>query len=127
MSDAKLGRYVRRLSPDERGSVLDGQHPDGISEEPMLRADGSDIDLTVLDALMAEFVSRRASGQWNDDRATVDRWLSPRVHYALRLTRNLAADREMWEWLAVRYQDHTYWRWFDRNAVTVGENRWYGP
>src|SRR4051812_8125011 len=117
MSDATLAKYNRRLSPDERESLLDGRLPASIEENAILRSDGSVIDLTALDALMKEFARTRDGGQWSDDRATADRWLAPRVHYALRLTRNVASDRGIWEWLAVRYADHTYWRWFDRNAV----------
>jgi hypothetical protein len=85
------------------------------------------IDVTVLDALMKEFALRRDAGAWSDDRAAADRWLAPRVHYALRLSREIASDRGAWEWLAIRYQDHTQWRWLDHNAGTVGEDHWFGP
>jgi hypothetical protein len=127
MSEAALARYDRRLSPDERGTAIAGRLPLGIEEEAVLRSNGSGIDLTVLDGLMKDFDRRRDAGEWSNDRATADRWLAPRVHYALRLTRDIASDRRIWEWLAVRYQTHTFWRWLDTNAVTVTEDHWFGP
>jgi hypothetical protein len=131
MSEPILHRYSRRLSPADRGAALDRALPDTVTEEVVVRADGGTIDIAVLDALMDELYRRRDAGQWTDDRASVDRWLAPRVHHALRLTRELASDRTLWEWLAVRYANHTYWRWFDkgleRGSVGISEDRWWGP
>jgi hypothetical protein len=41
-----------------------------------------------------------------------DAWLAPRLHYALRLTRREASDRELWRWLGCVYAaDYVRWRW----------------
>lgn len=41
------------------------------------------------------------------DKFETDAWLAPRLHYALRLPRRLAADRGLWTWLATEYA-HPY-------------------
>ena len=112
MSD--LRRSIPDPPDDEEGGEL------------VRRPDGSTVDLGVLDELLAEFARRRAAGEWARDRATSDRWLAPRLHYALRLTRAEAADRRIWTWLADRHSDIVGWRWRDE-AGQVAEDRRVGP
>jgi hypothetical protein len=127
MSEDVLCRYSARLSADDRGSVLDGQLPHGVEGMPVLRENGSTIPTAVVDSLMAECQRRRDDGAWSSDRTEVDRWLAPRIHYALRLTRQRASDRSLWEWLAMRYHEHTVWRWADPLTNVVGDDRYFGP
>ena len=127
MSEPTLAIYSRRLVEDDRSSLFDGRLPVGLDEEPVLRTTGSSIKISVLDALMREATRRRDAGDWADDRATVDRWLAPRVHASLRLDRATAADRAVWEWLAIRYHQHTQWRWGNPDTGAVADDRWYGP
>lgn len=93
--------------------------------EPVLRADGRHVSVAALDDLVAEAEERRRSGAWAADRTECDRWLAPRVHWALRLTRAQAADPLMWLWVALRHSDHVVWRWSGEKGVI--EDRWAGP
>lgn len=46
-----------------------------------------------------------------DDPPASDRWLAPRVHSALRLTRSEAGGRWLWAWLAAHeFDDYARWR-----------------
>jgi hypothetical protein len=67
----------------------------------------------------------RFYGDWADDPAVSDRWLAPRLHYCLRLTRTQASDRNLWAWLAVHYNSYVRWRWSDDNR-DVSDDRWDG-
>jgi hypothetical protein len=42
------------------------------------------------------------------------------------LTRATAADRRLWEWVAVHFDEYTRWRWSDRDDVTIAPDRWFG-
>lgn len=127
MSEPVLLRYSRRLSPSERDAFLDDHAPAGVDEEPVHRANGAAIPIGVFEDLMYDLGVRRERGDWDDDRAASDRWLAPRVHHALRLTRDLASDRRMWDWLSVQTQTYLDWRWFDQKTGTISEDRWHGP
>lgn len=116
---------LRRLITAEPVSYCD---PDEVRErsEPVRRRDGGFVEIDVFDELMVEFVRRRVDGVWDDDRAASDRWLAPRLHYALRLTRREAADRLMWAWVANRYHEVVHWRWTDANGE-IAASRLVGP
>ncbi|WP_433802562.1 DUF6339 family protein [Actinomycetospora sp. CA-084318] len=84
------------------------------------------MSIDLFDELMVEFVRRRVDGAWDDDRSASDRWLAPRLHYALRLTRREAADRLSWAWIANRQLEVVQWRWADANGE-VATDRLVGP
>jgi hypothetical protein len=92
---------------------------------PVLRRGCAAPTVDVLDALMAETRRRQRGDEW-PDRASSDRWLAPRVHYALRLHRVEAADRGMWQWIALRYPWYLNWRWSGAGGV-IANDRWWGP
>src|SRR5690349_5484270 len=74
------------------------------------RTSGS-ISLEPLNSLHYYWASHKDSWQKPEES---DRWLAPRVHYALRLTRSEASDRETWHWLARNsWADYVRWRWSD--------------
>ncbi|WP_165691923.1 DUF6339 family protein [Mycolicibacterium conceptionense] len=89
------------------------------------RPDGTTSELDTLDALMTEIKTRTTAANW-DDRTHSDRWIAPRIHYALRLLRYEAADRGVWQWLALRYPWYVEWRWAGPGG-TVADDRWWGP
>jgi hypothetical protein len=37
------------------------------------------------------------------DQYALDRWLAPRLHHALRVSRRVASDRNFWAWIAMRF------------------------
>jgi hypothetical protein len=57
------------------------------------------------------------------DPPEADRWLAPRVHAALRVTRREAADKSLWGYLGVvRFENYVRWRFKDAPA-----SRFIGP
>ena len=62
-----------------------------------------------------------AQRQFGDDRAASDRWLAPRVHNVLRLSRREAARRGSWLWLGVvAAPEYVRWRFPGSDGVTDG-------
>lgn len=94
-----------------------------LHSEPVTRAcDGQRVPLDCLAALIDQFIKRQST--W-PDRSASDRWLAPRLHYALRLGRTEAADPDLWAWLGVRFLEYVEWRWSGRTDIP--ENRFRGP
>ena len=53
----------------------------------------------------------------------VDQWLAPRLHWAMRITRRQASDRNLWFWLATEYPEFVQARW----GSEAEPGRWHGP
>ena len=124
--DSVLMTLPHRLSEDDITYYLAG-YDEPLSRRVRVQRNGLPIEVGVLDALMADFESRRAGGAWDDDRAKSDRWLAPRVHYALRLTRFEASDKGTWQWLTLRFPGYVRWRWGLDGGTAVQADRWFGP
>ncbi|MEW2067661.1 DUF6339 family protein [Streptomyces sp. NPDC007346] len=77
------------------------------STEPLPYDGGSRAELDPVRALVED-----AMYQFRDDRPTAaDSWLAPRLHATLRLTRREAADRRIWNYLALGMApDYVVWR-----------------
>lgn len=74
---------------------------------------GRDLALDVVGELLSV-----TQHDFADDPPTSDRWLAPRLHAALRLTRSEAADRGLWAWLAIaQHPDYVRWRWRGRRGA----------
>lgn len=55
---------------------------------------------------------REARERCGEDSVASDRWLAPRLHALLRLTRAEAGERHFWAWLAVeKFPEYVWWRW----------------
>jgi hypothetical protein len=117
----KLRSTSRRLDADERRAykVHDDAHSHVVNRR------GEPVVVRALDSLMEQARDHLRIDHW-DDRAKSDRWLAPRIHYALRLFRAEAADRGIWQWIALRYPWYLEWRWADADGK-VAEDRWWGP
>jgi hypothetical protein len=60
---------------------------------------------------------RRVQQDFAEDPPASDRWLAPRLHAAIRLTRHEAADRGLWAWLAIElFPEYIRWRWRGRRS-----------
>ncbi|MGP0065014.1 MAG: DUF6339 family protein [Isosphaeraceae bacterium] len=103
---------LKGLAPAARVLVSDrafrtGEAPH-VDATPYLVEDlglGREIPLAPLRAVVARAMGRFKPGE-------SDAWLAPRVHATLRLTRREAADRRIWESLAVvELPDYVRWRW----------------
>jgi hypothetical protein len=78
---------------------------------------GRDIPLELIGELL-----ERSQREFANDPPASDRWLAPRLHAALRLTRYEAADRALWAWLAVEiFPDYLRWRWRGRRSADGDE------
>jgi hypothetical protein len=60
------------------------------------------VDGVLLKTLFAEGMNRDASNGESDHYA-LDRWLAPRLHSALRISRRIASDPSFWAWIAMKY------------------------
>jgi hypothetical protein len=71
---------------------------------------GRDLALELVGELIAT-----AMKSFDEDPVLSDRWLAPRLHASLRLTRAEAAHKGMWSWLAVDlFPEYVRWRWQGR-------------
>src|SRR4051794_222120 len=67
-----------------------------------------EVDLGAMNLVVDEAMNRFEREQ----RARSDSWLGPRLHHALRLTRQEAARRGVWLFLAIAARpDYVVWRW----------------
>lgn len=125
MPDA-LKTLTAPLESDDRAHMLEDSRWSPAYADVVTYADGTCVSLEALDGLMREAGDRIKRGVWRSDRAEVDRWLAPRVHWALRLTRAQASDSGVWLWSALRYADVVAWRWGDGDVAEVAKDRWTG-
>lgn len=110
---------LRRLQPQFRDRITEGflNGIDSISVGRFVQdADPASYDIAplanVVDHAVAEWQSAR--------RAESDKWLAPRVHAALRLTRRQASDRGIWDWLATGpLESYVRWRWESDGKVVA--------
>src|SRR5690348_3937505 len=70
------------------------------------------VRLDALNEVVNATMSRHPDAPTKDEeRSRADAWLAPRLHAALRLTRREAADRGVWNYLAlVQLDDYVRWR-----------------
>ncbi|MEU8553041.1 MULTISPECIES: DUF6339 family protein [Streptomyces violaceoruber group] len=62
------------------------------------------------------------------ERTGADAWLAPRLHATLRLTRQEAADKRLWNHLALAVApDYVVWRHFSERTGRVAAERFQGP
>jgi hypothetical protein len=118
-----LRSFPQKLDASQRADILAGSATEQLSTQ-VDRVSGRPPDLDSLDSLMSSAHDRQRDAAW-PDRAVSDRWLAPRIHHALRLFRSEAADRGIWQWVALRYPWYVEWRWSDKDAI-VAEDRWWG-
>ena len=114
------------LELDDRAHMLEDPRWSPAYSDVVTHMDGTPVSLEALDDLMREARERIGGSAWRDDRAAADRWLAPRVHWALRLTRAQASDSGLWLWVALRYADVVAWRWGDGDVAEVAKDRWTG-
>ncbi|MEV5015298.1 DUF6339 family protein [Streptomyces sp. NPDC053780] len=65
---------------------------------------------------------------FDKERTPADAWLAPRLHATLRLTRQEAADKRLWNHLALAVApDYVVWRHFSERKGRVAAERFKGP
>ncbi|MET7284334.1 DUF6339 family protein [Streptomyces sp. NPDC005573] len=64
---------------------------------------------------------------FQDKRTEADAWLAPRLHASLRITRREAADRRLWNHLALAVApDYVAWRHFSQSKQKINSERFKG-
>ncbi|MGY4645038.1 hypothetical protein [Cellulomonas sp. URHB0016] len=116
-----LGTYSRDLTTDERNRARADHGSANPYETDVIRSDASRISLASFESLMQSFWTLEEEGSWSDAPSS-DRWLAPRLHAALRLTRREASDQLTWLWLALHNDRYVTWRW----GQDAPANRWKG-
>lgn len=125
MSNETLHSFTRRLDAADRAIMREVGHLPDNPVSPVRRTDESEFSLAAMISLRDETSRRISAGDWATDRGRSDRWLAPRLHFALRVPRSVASDRSMWEWLATSFwTPYVDWRWSGEKGVT--DDRWYG-
>jgi hypothetical protein len=127
MADA---RYLKELSfgvttlldPAFRSGTADAIAVDDYTSDFAREVDLAPVN-TVVDEAMRRFP--------RSERARSDSWLGPRLHHALRLTRQEAARRGVWLFLAIAARpDYVVWRWAGYEPgeeEPAGIDRFAGP
>lgn len=126
MSKANL---LRELTPGVT-TFLDTAVRSGTAKAPLddFVADfAREVDLRPMNQVVDQALYRFSRA----DRARSDAWLGPRLHHTLRLTRQEAARRGVWLYLAVAARpDYVVWRWADVDTdpeEPAGLDRFAGP
>lgn len=114
----------------ERLGLLSGVAADPFLTEDLLRGvqGHAGVDLAKVVELLPEDDARwvveplrdlvdDAMFQFKENRTDADGWLAPRLHATLRLTRREAADKRIWNHLALAVApDYVAWRWLPQTA-----------
>jgi len=125
----------------ERLALLSGSAADAFLTEGLLRGEEvhSGIDLTKVVEPLPEDDARwsvepirslvdDAMFAFDKERTRADAWLAPRLHATLRLTRQEAADKRLWNHLALAVApDYVVWRHLTEPSRRVAAERFQGP
>ncbi|MBA5223016.1 DUF6339 family protein [Streptomyces jietaisiensis] len=125
----------------ERLALLSNSAADPFLTEGLLRGDEvhSGIDLAKVVEPLPEDDARwsvepirslvdDAMFAFDEERTRADAWLAPRLHATLRLTRQEAADRRLWNHLALAVApDYVVWRHLAEPSRGVAAARFQGP
>nr|WP_203592244.1 MULTISPECIES: DUF6339 family protein [unclassified Streptomyces] len=122
-------------------ALLSGSAADAFLTEGLLRGEEvhSGIDLTKVVEPLPEDDARwsvepirslvdDAMFAFDKERTRADAWLAPRLHATLRLTRQEAADKRLWNHLALAVApDYVVWRHLTEPSRRVAAERFQGP
>ncbi|MDT3728038.1 DUF6339 family protein [Streptomyces sp. DSM 41972] len=125
----------------ERLALLSGSAADAFLTDGLLRGEEvhSGIDLAKVVEPLPEDDARwsvepirslveDAMFEFRDERTKADAWLAPRLHATLRLTRREAADKRLWNHLALAVApDYVVWRHLSEPSRLVAAERFQGP
>jgi hypothetical protein len=114
---------AQTLLPSARGQLTPAfrQNQASVDLKEFLRpvTGGRDIPVAELGRLLAAAQERFA-----EDPPRSDRWLAPRIHALLRLSRSEAGDKQFWGWLAaVEFPDYARWRFPGKGEEEEDEAR----
>ena len=112
--------YLGLLSGVTSDTSLGSDRFSTLFEENVRSYDERAISIDPLAEVIDECKRRFTDAETGDvNRTASDRWLAPRLHAALRLTKREATYSEIWTYLAVyAFPDYVAWRWGrDRQAA----------
>jgi hypothetical protein len=97
------------------------------NSKELIRNNLPDIDLKytkkVLDEAVANYdqFENQKSTSTVTSRVLQEQWIAPRLHNALRLTRDEASNSEIWNYLAIYFSDYIRHRWSSSNKDHIAE------
>jgi hypothetical protein len=104
------GAVQRRVGPGFRAGI------ESLECSDYLRDFDRPLDLEPLEAVLTEAMDR-----FSNKPPEADAWAAPRVHYALRLSRREAGDRDVWRFIGlVPAPRYVRWRWGKGNDPDAG-------
>src|SRR3954451_8016421 len=80
-----LQRFIHHVDALDRNSFLERPALASGRQEPVTRTGGDAVGLDALAGLKTAFADRRR--EWDEKPERSDRWLAPRLHWSLRLSR----------------------------------------
>ena len=118
-----MGELPDELLQGKVFSLAEDQHE--VIDRPLgANNDAVELDFDLIEALFTKATEKDYDNSVSDDWA-LDRWLAPRIHYAIRVPRRVAADRRFWAWIAVKFAaNYVYTRFEKKGQVTA--NRFVG-
>ncbi len=110
------------LKEDGVKRKIDQKKLESFSTDHHRNSNYNQIDLNYLNKLFLEALKNEKKFIEKDSslQATTvqEQWLAPRIHYGLRLTRSEAANPEIWNYLALKFDTYVARRWtYDENGI----------
>lgn len=119
MSVFRAKRNIEQLIASVDNSVLSGDGPLDPREylEPIETQEY--VDTTLIRRVLESGIERLDHEEL-EETTSLDQWLAPRIHGAVRISRRLAGDMGFWSWLIVEVgRPYTWRRWAEKNRPTM--------
>jgi len=119
MNAFRAKRSVEQLLASVDNSVLRG---DGLlnTREYLEPIETQELVDTTLIRRVLENGLERLDHEELEETTSLDQWLAPRIHSALRISRRLAGDMGFWSWLVIEVgRTYTWRRWAEKNRPTM--------
>jgi hypothetical protein len=103
--------FESALTPDVKANRADAV----LDDYKEVADDAASVDLNLISRLLEEGLSRELERD-----GELDRWLAPRLHFALRVPRRVAGDPSFWSWMVMEVgRRYTWHRWNNNGDVTL--------
>lgn len=112
-------RTVSQVIANTDDSVLGGAGELDVESHLALLDDNGSVDLVLIGKILDYALQKEKTGDL-DRTTTLDQWLAPRIHSALRISRRLAGDMGFWTWMVLEVgREYTWRRWKEKDRPTM--------